>query len=290
MTNKVHVEPVGDVTARFGEGPLSDPTGTTVLWVDITGGAIHRTDTRDGTTTTAELGGEVAAVFPTSTGSLLAARDHQLITVNGRPHPVVAEVEPRPRMRLNDGLTDPAGRVFIGTLHADKVRGTAALYRLDGDRLTPVVPGVTVSNGIAWSPDGSTVYYADTPTLRIDRFDYDSATATPHNRRPFADLSTAQGRPDGLTVDEDGCVWVALITGGRLHRYTPTGRLDRVVELPVTHPTSVAFGGRDLSELFVTSARDPLSAAEAAQQPLAGRLLRLDPGVKGLPTVPAVVA
>jgi sugar lactone lactonase YvrE len=148
---------------------------------------------------------------------------------------------------------------------------------------------VTVSNGLGWSPDGTVLYYIDTPTLRIDRFAWDLDAVVPHDRRVLADVSDAPGRPDGLTVDADGCVWVALIRGGELRRYTPDGRLDRTVALPVSHPTSVAFGGPDLAEVYVTSARDALTAEQRANQPLAGRLLRLSPGVRGLPAVPAVV-
>ncbi|MDI2030480.1 SMP-30/gluconolactonase/LRE family protein [Saccharopolyspora sp. TS4A08] len=281
--SSVAVEPVGDVRARFGEGAFWDASTETLLWVDITGGAVHRTSSPDGATERCVLGGEVAAAFPTTRGTVVAARDNALLEVVGTE--IVGEIAgvPRhPRMRLNDGGPDPRGRLLIGTLHADKDPGTASLYRLD-DRLVPVVTGVTVSNGLGWSPDGRLLYYADTPTLRVDVFDYDTEAGLPRARRTFADVSDSPGRPDGLTVDAQGGVWVAMIRGGELRRYAPDGQLDRVVPLPVSHPTSVAFGGADLGDLFVTSALDPLSAAEREQQPLAGRLLRLDPGVRGSP-------
>ncbi|MFF7656601.1 SMP-30/gluconolactonase/LRE family protein [Streptomyces sp. NPDC007983] len=285
------IEPVGDTCARFGEGPVWDPTANAVLWVDITGGAVLRTTPADTSTRRIELGGEVAAVFPTPTGTMLVARDSTLVEVSGAAVVrEVAGVPSRPRMRFNDGMADPRGRLLIGTLHADKTPGTAALYRLDGDGvLRPVVTGVTVSNGLGWSPDGRALYYVDTPRLRIDRFDYDLDDGVPHNRRTLADVSGLPGRPDGLTVDAEGCVWVAMIGGGELRRFTPNGRLDRVVPLPVSHPTSVAFGAQGLAELFITSAVDPLSVEERRDQPLAGRLLRLDPGTSGLPTSLAVI-
>lgn len=279
----VAVDPVGDVRARFGEGAFWDASTETLLWVDITGGAVHRTSPADGATGQCVLGGEVAAAFPTTRATVVAARDSTLLEVAGTE--VVGEVAgvpPHPRMRFNDGGPDPRGRLLIGTLHADKEPGTASLYRLD-DQLVPVVTGVTVSNGLGWSPDGGLLYYADTPTLRVDVFDYDTEAGLPGRRRTLADVSDSPGRPDGLTVDTEGCVWVAMIRGAELRRYAPDGRLDRVVPLPVSHPTSVAFGGADLGELFVTSALDPLSAAERDEQPLAGRLLRLDPGVQGVP-------
>ncbi|GAA4617329.1 MULTISPECIES: SMP-30/gluconolactonase/LRE family protein [Saccharopolyspora] len=278
------VDPVGEVRARFGEGPCWDADAKTLLWVDITGGAVHRTNPADGVTEQCPLGGEVSAVFPTTRGTSVVARDSALLEVSG-PDVVgeIASVPPHPRMRFNDGGPDPRGRLLIGTMHADKDPGTAALYRLD-DELVPIVTGATVSNGLGCSPDGGLLYYADSPTLRIDVFDYDADAGMPRGRRTFADVSDLGGRPDGLTVDADGCVWVAMIGGSQLLRYTPEGRLDRVVPLPVSHPTSVAFGGADLAELFVTTARDPLSEADLAEQPLAGRLLRLDPGVTGSAT------
>lgn len=280
----VAVDPVGDVRARFGEGAFWDASTETLLWVDITGGAAHRTSPADGATQRCVLGGEVAAAFPTTRATVVAARDNTLLEVAGAEVlGEIAGVPPHPRMRFNDGSPDPRGRLLIGTLHADKDPGTASLYRLD-DQLVPVVSGVTVSNGLGWSPNGGLLYYADTPTLRVDVFDYDTEAGLPRARRTFADVSDSPGRPDGLTVDAEGGVWVAMIRGGELRRYAPDGRLDRVVPLPVSHPTSVAFGGPGLGDLFVTSALDPLSAAEREQQPLAGRLLRLDPGVRGLPT------
>ncbi len=288
--SRIDVEPVGEARARFGEGPVWDDATRSLLWVDITGGAFHRTSPGDGRTDRIELGGEVAAVFPTTSGTVLVARDSTLLEVAGTSVlREVASVPPRPRMRFNDGQPDPRGRLYIGTLHADKAPGTATLYRLDGERrLNPVVTEVTVSNGMGWSPDGRIAYYVDTPTLRVDRFDYDPDDGVLRARRPFVDVSGAEGRPDGLTVDAEGCVWVAMIRGGRLHRYRPDGGLDRIVPLPVSHPTSIAFGGSGLDELFVTCALDPLSPAERRAQPFAGRLLRLDPGVRGLPT-PSVI-
>jgi sugar lactone lactonase YvrE len=165
------------------------------------------------------------------------------------------------------------------------------LYRLDqGGTLTPVVPGVTVSNGIGWSPDGSRMYYADSPARQIDMFDYVPATGEVFERRVFADLSRAEGFPDGLTVDADGCVWVAMWGGGALRRFTPYGQQDAVVPLPVSRPTSCAFGGPEMSELYVTTASIDLTDAERAAQPLAGRLLRLRPGPVGLPSTTARAA
>jgi sugar lactone lactonase YvrE len=149
---------------------------------------------------------------------------------------------------------------------------------------------VTVSNGLGWSPDGSRMYYVDSPVGRIDMFDYDPAAGTAVGRRPFADHSGYDGVPDGLTVDADGCVWVAVWGGGVLRRFAPDGTQDSVVPVPVSQPTSCAFGGPGMADLYVTSARIGLSEAELSEQPLAGRLLRLSPGPVGLPSTTTYAA
>jgi len=146
------------------------------------------------------------------------------------------------------------------------------------------VTGVTVSNGVGWSPDGTRMYYVDTLTGRIDVFDFDEHWGTITNRRPFVTVSHRAGHPDGLVVDADGCVWLALWAGGALHRYTPDGQLERTIKLPVTHPTKCAFGGEDSTDLYITSAWIELTPAEREAQPLAGGLFVCRPGVAGQPT------
>jgi sugar lactone lactonase YvrE len=142
---------------------------------------------------------------------------------------------------------------------------------------------VSISNGIDWSPDGRRMYYVDSPTRRIDVFDFDARSGAIADRRTFVALPPEAGFPDGLTVDAEGFVWLALWGGAALHRYDPEGARERIVPLPVSHPTSCAFGGSSLDELYVTSARRPLSADARARQPMAGGLLRLRPGVMGRP-------
>jgi sugar lactone lactonase YvrE len=174
-------------------------------------------------------------------------------------------------------------------MHIDESEPFGELYRLDpGGVLTPIVKGVTVSNGLGWSPDGSRMYYADSPMRRVDVFDYDPATGEAFARRVFADLSQAKGVPDGLTVDADGYVWVAMWGGGVLRRIAPDGSEDAVLPMPASRPTSCAFGGPGLSELYVTTARVGLTDEDLAAEPLAGRLLRVhQPGPIGLPSTTA---
>jgi sugar lactone lactonase YvrE len=289
-------EPVGDVAAMLGEGPYWVPEDDCLLWVDIGRGQLHRTYFPSGETVTMDLDA-VSAAFPAVGGGLLTAGGSRLAlhlpAERGGQWTtrVIAEVPSREGVRFNDASVDPAGRVWVGSMHVDESEPRGELYRLDaGGVLTTVVKGVTVSNGLGWSPDGTRMYYADSPVRRIDVFDYDPATGEAFKRAVFADLSAFDGVPDGLTVDADGFVWVAMWGGGVLRRYSPRGEPDAVLEVPVSQPTSCAFGGLGMSDLYVTSARVGLSEAELGAQPLAGRLLRLQPGPVGLPSTTAYAA
>jgi sugar lactone lactonase YvrE len=183
-------------------------------------------------------------------------------------------------VRMNEGGCDPDGRFYCGSMAYDQRPGAGALYRLDPDGSVRVVlQNVTVSNGLEWSPDGSRAYYNDTPTHRIDVFDYESESGLT-GRRPFVDLSAEAAHPDGLTVDEQGGVWVALDNGSAVRRYTPDGVLDEVVEVPARKVTACTFGGPHLDQLFITTSREGL---EPGADPLAGSLFRVVVGVGGLP-------
>jgi sugar lactone lactonase YvrE len=181
---------------------------------------------------------------------------------------------------MNEGGCDPDGRFCCGSMAYDKTPGAGALYRLDADLSVHVVlEGVTISNGLEWSPDGSRAYYNDTDTYRVDVFDYDRDAGLV-NRRPFVRLQPGDGRPDGLTVDAEGGVWVALNHSGTVRRYTADGVPDAVVEVPPRQVTACTFGGDGLDELFITTSRENLPPGE---DPLAGSLFRADVGVPGRP-------
>jgi sugar lactone lactonase YvrE len=286
-------EPVSDVRAMLGEGPYWVPEDGKLLWVDAEDGLLHRTDVVSGGTESFGLDA-VTAVFPALGGGVLTAGGNKLIRRfpgERRPDEVVAEAPELPGVRFNDGSVDPAGRVWVGSMHIGETEQLGTLYRLDpGCKLTPVVPGATVSNGIGWSPDGTRMYYSDSPLRRLDMFDYDPATGEAFHRRVFADLSGFDGVPDVLTVDADGYIWVAMWGGSAIRRFTPSGQLDTVLEVPVSQPSSCAFGGPGMAELYVTTARVRLSEAELAAQPLAGRLLRFRPGPIGLPSAASQAA
>jgi sugar lactone lactonase YvrE len=285
----VTAEPVGDVAAVLGEGPYWRPEDDALLWVDVARGHLHMTRVQLGETITIELD-TVSAAFPAVGGGLVTAGGHRLMLRATRPGEgwagrIIAEAPARDGVRFNDASVDPAGRVWVGSMDIKEKEPLGTLYRLDsGGTLTPVVKGATVSNGIGWSPDGTRMYYNDSPTRRIDMFDYDQATGEAYQGRMFADLSGADGFPDGLTVDADGYVWVAMFAGGALRRFTPAGHQDAVIPLPVSQPTSCAFGGPGMADLFVTTAYRDLSETQRAAEPLAGRLLRLRPGPVGLPS------
>jgi sugar lactone lactonase YvrE len=285
----VTAEPVGDVTAVLGEGPYWRPEDEALLWVDVARGLLHMTRVQLGETSTIELD-PVSAAFPAVGGGIVTAGGHRLTLRATRPGEgwagrTIAEAPAKDGVRFNDASVDPAGRVWVGSMDIKEKDPLGTLYRLDtGGTLTPVVKGATVSNGIGWSPDGTRMYYNDSPLRRIDMFDYDQATGEAFGGRMFADLSGADGFPDGLTVDADGYVWVAMFAGGALRRFTPAGHQDAVLPLPVSQPTSCAFGGPGMADLFVTTAYRDLSEAQRAAQPLAGRLLRLRPGPIGLPS------
>jgi sugar lactone lactonase YvrE len=290
------IEPVGNVTAALGEGPYWVPEDDCLLWVDIEGGHLHRTYFPSAETVTDSLSA-VSAAFPAVGGGILTVGGAALTLLFPAERGsqwstrVIAEVPARDGLRFNDAGVDPAGRVWAGSMHIPEAEPVGELYRLDpGGRLTTVLKNVTVSNGLGWSPDGTRMYYADSPLGRVDVFDYDPATGEASARRTFADLSAAEGVPDGLTVDLDGCVWVAMWGGSALRRLTPSGEQDAVLPVPASQPTSCAFGGPDLADLFITTANVGLSESERAEQPLAGRLLHARPGPIGLPSTTAKAA
>jgi sugar lactone lactonase YvrE len=292
----VVVEPVGDVTAALGEGPYWVPEDDCLLWVDIEGARLHRTYFPSRETVT-DSPGPISAAFPAVGGGILIAGGSALTLLFPAERGgqwvarTIADVPARDGIRFNDAGVDPAGRVWAGSMHVTEAEPLGELYRLDpGGRMNPIIQNVTVSNGLGWSPDGSRMYYADSPLRRVDVFDYDPATGEAFARRAFADLSAAEGVPDGLTVDADGCVWVAMWGGSALRRFTPDGQPDAVLPVPVSQPTSCAFGGPGLADLYITTARVGLTEDELAAQPLAGRLLHARPGPVGLPSTTAKAA
>jgi sugar lactone lactonase YvrE len=249
-------ERVGSDDAVLGEGPRWDAEAGRLLWVDIEGGFLHAGDS------TIEGGAMVCAVAPWAGDTVLVALADALAAVDVAVGSVrrLAEIpHGRPGLRCNDGACDPAGRFWIGTMALDESPGAGALYRYDVDgTLHTVLDGVSMSNGLGWDAGGRLMYYVDSPTQRIDLFDFDVASGALARRRPFAVIPEADGIPDGLAVDDEGGIWVALHGGGEVRRFDPDGGLSGRVEMPVPKVTACCFAG---SRLFVT-ARDGLYALD----------------------------
>jgi sugar lactone lactonase YvrE len=271
---------------QLGEGPFWDERTGELLRVDITGGLVHAWSPARGEARTSAVGGEVGAVVPRADGpGLVLAVGHRIVLRDGDEDLVLAAVEEElDDNRFNDCKCDPQGRLWAGTMSKQRVPGTAALYRLvPGGDLERAIDGTTISNGLGWSPSGDRMYFVDSTTQRIDVLDFDRATGAISDRRPFTAIDPDDGLPDGLTVDAEGGVWVCLFGGAAIRRYAPDGGLDAAIALPTTNPTSAAFGDADLATLYITTARHRLSADQLAAEPLAGALLALTPGVRGLP-------
>jgi len=284
------IELVLDARADLGEAPSWDADARVLTWVDITKGLVHRFDPGTERDEVLEVGQPVGAAVPTSSGRVALAANSGFLLLDPATGSLerVADVESDvPETMMNDGKCDPGGRFWAGTKDVEGRRPLGSLYRLDADhRLTRVLKDVTISNGLGWSPDHRTMYYIDSTTYRMDAFDYDDTSGAVSNRRPHVEIPQEWGLPDGMTVDEEGFLWVAFWGGSAVRRLAPDGRVDAIVRFPVTQVTSCAFGGPDLSDLFVTSARSGLTDAAMSEQPLAGGLFRARPGVRGLPSTP----
>jgi sugar lactone lactonase YvrE len=267
--------------AALGEGPCWAPAEGALYWTDIPAHRMHRL-AAGGAHTSWDAGQPVGAIVPRAGGGLaLAAKDgFWAMGPGGGELTLLAPVEADvPGNRMNDGACDRAGRFFAGTMAEDESPGAGTLYRLGPDHeATPVLAGVSISNGIGWSLDESRMYYVDSPAGRVDVFDYDAASGAIGNRRVFAAVGGDEVVPDGLAVDADGCVWVALWGGGAIVRYRPTGRLDRTLEIPAANVTNCAFGGDNLATLYITTAAGPGARG--------GALFSCLPGAAGLPANP----
>ncbi len=278
------------IRSELGEAPHWDAERRRLVYVDINGGDIHELDPATGTDLTTHVGAPVSFAVPVAGGAeLVCGAGGDLTLVAERQQIMRRTVESdRPGNRFNDGKADPAGRLWFGSMSLARTPGTAALYCLADDGLRTVDDRITLSNGLDWDIERERMYYIDSTTQRIDVWRFDLATGAVADRRQFAAIDPADGLPDGLTLDADGCVWVALFEGGAMRRYDPDGRVIENLTLPVSCPTCPAFGGDDLSTLFVTTSRHKLNEAERAGEPLAGAVLSIDAGVRG--RAPNVVA
>jgi sugar lactone lactonase YvrE len=264
------VEVAVRANAKLAEGPRWDAATRRLLWVDIEGCELHVLESGEDRVIALET--MVGAAAPATGGAVLLALADRLALVDLADESVrtLVRLPHGPEMRSNDGACDAAGRFWIGTMGLDSTPGAGALYRYDG-KLQRVLDGVTLSNGIGWTGDDTRMYYIDSPVYRVDVFDFDLASGYLDERRPFVSIDKNDGIPDGLTVDDEGGVWVALYGGGCVHRYDERGRLDAVLEVPAENVTSCCFGGDDGRSLFVTTAAPD------------GNVYVTQPGVSGPP-------
>lgn len=273
--------------AQLGESPAWHAGEGLLYWVDILHPAVYRFDPRTGRNESREMGKLVSAVILAGDGRLLIASQDGIEWLDFATGALTPFASPEANVtgnRLNDAKCGPDGAIWVGSMRIDATKPTGALYRITPDSgFTRKEGGIIVSNGLGWSPDGRILYFVDTVPGLIHAYDCDPDTGVLGARRDFARVPQGEGRPDGLAVDAEGGVWCAIWDGWAVHRYRPDGRLDRVIDLPVPRPTSVAFGGDDLSTLFITSARTRLPASTLAEAPLSGGLFACQPGVAGAP-------
>jgi len=284
---RIEVEKVADVRCAVGEGVFWDEATQSVWFVDITPGHLYRL--KDGTLDRWEFGEPLGCLALDVHGRPVLALKSGIVRVDlatGARTPVANPEADRPHNRFNDGTVDRQGRFWAGSMKmgGDPER-TGAFYRLDADgRATRVMDGYFTTNGLAFSPDGRTMYLSDSnaDVRMVWAADYDPATGTPGPLRPFFDTRIVHGRPDGAVCDDDGCYWMAGIGGWQLVRITPAGVIDRIVEVPVERPSRPAFGGKDRDVLYVTSLSVGLTPGTEDRQPFTGSLIAVHgTGVKG---------
>jgi sugar lactone lactonase YvrE len=290
MTDFGGVERVPVPPALLGEGAIWNTALQRLHWIDIEGRRVFTYDPDTGENRACDVGQMVGTVVPRARGGLMLAVHEGFASLDlgsGR-----VDLWPRPPehdpavVRFNDGKCDPSGRFWAGTMALVKgPRPVGRLYRLDAHGAVEVMlRDVGTSNGVAWSADRRTLYFIDTPLLRVDAFDYDDTTGAIANRRTVISIPPGIGRPDGSTLDADGMLWIAMFEGWAVTRWNPrTGELLQTIRLPVARVTSCAFGGPELDTLYLTSARHNLGAEQLAAQPLAGSLFRVKPGIRGVP-------
>ncbi len=272
-------EQVTDRCAYHGEGPFWDARRSRLRFVDMLAGDVV-TLLPTGTVTRRHVDDVAAVIRAREAGGYVVAVEHGFALFDEDWSRTAAiGVFDSPSVRMNEGGCDPQGRFYCGSMAYEGTTGAGTLYRLDPDRtVRTVLSGVTVSNGIQWSADGGTVYYNDTETGRVDAFDFDADTGAFSGRRPFAVIDPEDGAPDGMTIDAEGGVWVALFGGSAVRRYDSAGTLSEELRLPASHVTACAFGGPDGRSLFITTSRQGIDTDE---EPAAGAIFRAEVGVAG---------
>ena len=271
-----------DAKATLGEGPVWDAKTQSLYWVDILQKKIYLE--KD---CLAELDSYIGCLAPSSNGNLILGLQRGLsaFQVDSAALKNLAAIDEPATNRVNDGKCDPAGRFLFGTLDMNEKEASGALYSFDGRTVTRLLSAIRISNGLAWSPDHKTFYYIDTPTREVKAFDYDVSNGQIANPRAVIHVPAELGWPDGMTSDTQGNLWIALWGDAQVTRWKPaTGELLDRIPVPALQTSCPVFGGRAMNELYITSARVGMSAADLQKYPLSGGLFKVTTRVEGMPT------
>lgn len=290
---KEDLELVIDSKSLLGEGPCWDVEKQLLYWLDGLGKKVHIYNPKEDTNLTIDVGQAVGCIVLRESGGAVVAMEHGLYSLDLTTGELTQMVDPEshlPNNRFNDGKCDSAGRLWTGTLSRDYDEGkgdsppAGTLYCIDTHLSVRVMFGkVRISNGLGWSPDNKTMYYIDSPTNEVAAFDFDPESGNIKNRRVIVEIPEDGGIPDGMTVDEEGMIWVAQWGGSQVARWNPvTGEVLQRIPVPVVNVTCCAFGGPEMDELYITTSSIHVIEKNISEQPHAGGLFRAKPGVRGL--------
>jgi sugar lactone lactonase YvrE len=291
-TRRTHYEDMDaelvlDAKAMLGEGSIWHPKENKLYWVDIEGKTLHIYDPETKTDKEIPVGSRIGTVVPVQDGGVLVALQNGIQKLDTKTGKLSFLMDPLKdsALRFNDGKCDPSGRFWVGTMALDRRRRGAVLYRFDEDKsIRVMLDSVSISNGIVWTKDKKTMYYNDTPTGTVQAFDYDDKTGAITNRRIAVQIPRGNGSPDGMTIDSEDNIWVALWGGNCVAKFNPrTGELLQKIKVPAQNVSSCAFGGKNLETLYITTARAWVNPDKLKEFPLSGGLFCVKPGVKGVP-------
>ena len=281
------IRPLNDIKADLGEGPVWDEKNQTIYWLDILNGLIHEYEFETGRGQHFSVGEMIGSYALTDKGNMIIASKSgfgYIDKINGTYKLLAAPEKHLPNNRFNDGKCDPKGRFWAGSMSLIGEKEVGTLYKFENSIAVPMIKGVSISNGLAWSLDSKIMYYIDTPTRQVVGYDFDMEQGQISNKRVIITLDEGSGYPDGMTIDAEGMLWIAHWDGWRISRWDPSsGNLLMEIKMPASQITSLTFGGPNLDKIFVTSAKTGLDNKTLESQPLAGSIFEIaDLGIKGL--------